>query len=352
MTLPAWDLDAPAGAGRAAPGAHPGAILPIAIGLAGLGLGALMGSALSQAEGQRFPATAALNVRDLYVDVSDAVPPTSPTPTTSASAPSTSAPASSPVGTATSISSTPSTAPSPSISPGDTGPTPRIANAVIVLRLHVDNPGDQSLRLTGLQLDGVTGPTTRLPLNLVVTAQNSEAVDLTLRPDCSSGRSSSLRGRLTVTDPQGSATSIPVVPSRPLSGLGGICSQLDNALPNGWQAPLPVITAKQQGDDLEITMADLSGAPIAGILDDHELLPTVFVGNQLVPSSGQLTPGKPTKIELQGPPPCLAFSGRTPIPSTIGLLAQGAEGVKQRLVLVGPALVNWILQGCGAAAGN
>jgi len=317
MTLPAWDLDAPVNTERVASGSGPGSgsglVLALAIGLAGLGLGSLVGSALTPPAAPQFPATATLNIRDLYVD-------------TSARAPTT----------------------GPSAAPAN-GPIPRIGDAVVVLRLQVDNPGAGLIRVTGLELRGVTRATRVLPLDLRVAGHSSATADLTVHPDCSPTRESvGVRAWLRVirtgkSDPD----VVRIAPSRTLIASGGLCSDLENELPNGWRTPLQVITTRQEGLDLEITIDDLSGARLAGILVDDQLLPTVFVGDQLLTTSAKLQVGQATKLRLRGPPPCIPFSGSTPIPSTVRLLAEGDQGIQQQLVVVGPALTRWLRLGCG-----
>ena len=88
MTIPAWDLDAPAETPLAIGGG--GSLGPLlAICLAGLGVGGLVGSALSPTAAPSFPPIATLSVREVYVDASESLPPTSSsvaTATTSAAA--------------------------------------------------------------------------------------------------------------------------------------------------------------------------------------------------------------------------------------------------------------------------
>ena len=316
MTLPAWDLDAPVSTERVTSGAGPGSgsglVLVLAIGLAGLGLGSLAGSALTPPAAPQFPATATLNIRDLYVD-------------TSASAPTT----------------------GPSAAPAN-GPIPRIGDAVVVLRLQVDNPGGGLIRVTGLELRGVTKATRVLPLDLRVAGHGSATADLTVHPDCSPTREpEAVRAWLRVIRPGRSDPDVVrIAPSRTLIASGGLCSDLENELPNGWRTPLQVITTRQEGLDLEITIDDLSGARLAGILVNDRLLPTVFVGDQLLSSSAELRPGQATQLRLHGPPPCVQFTGTTPVPGTIRILAQGDEGLQQWLVIVGPELTRWLRLGC------
>lgn len=313
MTIPAWDLDAPVSTDRVVTGTRLGPAMLLAIGLAGLGLGALVGSALTPPSPPRFPATATLNIRDLYVDTS---------------APAT-GPSAAPVGEA----------------------RPRNGDAVVVFRLQVHNPGAEPVGLTGLLLDGVTRTSSLLPLDMRVAGHSSTAVDLTMHPDCSPDRDPvRVRARLRLTRSDGSdPDTVRIAPSRTLSELGGLCSQLDSELPNGWRAPLQANTSRLQGIDLEISMDDLSGARLAGILVDDRLLPTVFVGDQLLPTSARLRPGEATRLLLRGPPPCIGVSGTSPIPSTLRLLAEGDQGMHQRLVIVGPALARWLRLDCGIA---
>ncbi len=79
---------------------------------------------------------------------------------------------------------------------------------------------------------------------------------------------------------------------------------------------------------------------------DGELRPTVFIGDQLLPSSARVKIGEPTRIRLEGPSPCLRSSNSTPVPSTVRLLVEGDEGLEQRLVVIGPELTRWLRPSC------
>jgi hypothetical protein len=304
MTVPAWDLDAPVDQDRVITGFRPGLVLLIAVGLVGLGLGGLIGSALAPDEGPRFPAIATMDVRDVYVDTSATVP--------------------------------------------SGGSRPGTGNAVAVVRLQVYNPGALPVRLSALELDGVTRKTIRLPLDVQVPGHGSRAVDLTVHPDCSPGREAvGVRARLSASSPGGNhLDDVRVAPARTLSRFGGLCSQLNIQLPSGWQALLQANATRQDGADLEITLDDQSGARLAGLQVNGRLLPTVFVGDQLFSSSAQLQPGAQTQLRLTGNSRCVQFNSGTSVPTTLRLLAQGNEGVAQRLVVVGPELTRW-LRDCG-----
>ncbi|HST84253.1 MAG TPA: hypothetical protein VLL08_21130 [Kineosporiaceae bacterium] len=311
MTVPAWDLDAPAGPDRLVTGSRSAFILLLAVGLAGLGLGGLAGSTLAPAASPELPATGTLKIRDVHVNAS------SPLPTAGSDAASDDS-------------------------------KPRIGKAIVVFRLNVVNPGNQPVKLTGLALDGVTRTSYLLPLNVQVASHGSIAVDLTAYPDCSPGQEPvGVRARLNATEPDGSdLETIRVAPARTLSRIGGLCSQLNVALPNGWQAPLWANSARPVGPDLEITMDDLSSARLDGIRVDDQLLPTVFIGDQLFPSSAHLRVGETSVLRLHGPPPCIQFGGSTPIPSTARLLVRGEQGMQQRLLIVGPELALWLRLDC------
>jgi hypothetical protein len=312
MTLPAWDLDAPVGTDQLATGSRSTLILLVAVGLAGLGLGALAGSALGPPASPGSPATGTLSIRDLHVAPSAALPTTAPDATADK-------------------------------------PKPPTGRAVVVFRLNVDNPGNQPVKLTGLRLDGVSRTSTVLPLKVQVAGRSSIAVDLTVQPDCAAGQKPvSVRAELKATEPDGSdLAAIRVAPARTLSRVGGLCSQLNVALPSGWQAPLWANSTQQVGTDLEITISDLSDARLDGLRVEGQFLPTVFVGDQMVPSSAQLQVGETSVLRLHGPPPCFQFTGSAPIPSTVRLLVRSAQGMQQRLLIIGPALPRWLRLDCG-----
>lgn len=310
MSVPAWDLDAPADAEPVATGFRLGPVLLLAIALTGAGLGALIGSAVAPAEPPRSPATATLSIRDFYVD--------------------------------------------PALSTSDSASAktsnPRAGAAIVVLRLQVDNPRAGTIRLTTLVLQGVARTSIQQSLDALVAGHDSATVDVTVTADCSLDREPlDVRGWLRLTGPGGSDPEvIRVAPSRALARTGGLCSEVNTELPNGWRTPLQASSTHLDGPDLEITIGNLPTARLAGILVDNQLLTSVYVGNQLLSSSVQPQAGDVTRLRLRGPPPCIQFSGATPIPATLRLLAEGEGGIQQRLVIVGPALTRWLRLDCGA----
>jgi len=327
MTLPAWDLDAPPDTEPVAAGFRRGPVLVIAVALAGAGLGGLVGSTVSPATGPRLPTTATLTFRDFYVDTTAAPAGNSATPTNSATATN---------------SATPTNLAAPA------GGEPLATEVVVSFRLQVDNPDDGTIRLTGIVLQGVARASRVLPLDLHVAGHGSAATDFTVPADCSPERDpAEVRAWLKQTTPGDStSTLVRVAPARALSGAGGLCSEVSSALPNGWRAPLKVDSSQLQGQDLELTIKHLASDRLAGLLVDGQLLPTVFVGDQLISTSAQPEPGEVTHLRLRGPPPCVSLTGVDPIPSTLRLLARGNEGIQQRLVIVGPALTRWLRLGC------
>jgi hypothetical protein len=322
MTLPAWDLDSPADAEPSSAGSWPASVLLLAVALASLGLGGLTGSAVAPAAAPRSPTTATLNIRDLYVDLAR----TGPGPSTAPS---------------------PSPSPSPS-APATSGSGARAAEVVIAFRLRVDNPGSGAVQVTSLVLEGVSRTTSVLPLDLRVAGRETSTIDVTARADCSADREpATVRAWLRIS---GAGDSDPelvrIAPSRALSRVGGLCSEVNAELPNGWRAPLQASTTRLDGLDLELTIENLPTTRLAGLLVDDRLLPTVFVGEELVTTTARPQAGGVTQLRLQGPPPCIQFSGSAPIPSTVRLLAEGEGGIQQRLVVVGPALTRWLRLDC------
>jgi hypothetical protein len=312
ITGPAWDLDTPPDPEpQLAPAGPAGLVLLLAIGLAALGAGSLTGSLLAPAAPPRQLPAAALSTRDLYVDTSVPAPLTGPGAV--------------PAGR----------------------PRTRIGDAVVVLRLQVDNPGPEPIQLAGLTVDGVRRNRTEVPLDLVVAGRRSRSVDITLHPDCSADREPApVRAGLRLSG-AGSPDAVPVSPSRALSRVGGLCRLFDTELPRGWRAPIQARGAALRGQDLELTLDDLSGERLAGLLVDDQLISTVYIGDVQLSSTAEVRLGEATRLRLRGPPPCIPFSGTTPIPSTLRLLARGDDGVEPRLVLVGPALTRWLRLDCG-----
>jgi hypothetical protein len=141
-------------------------------------------------------------------------------------------------------------------------------------------------------------------------------------------------------------TGIPVVPSRVLSRDGGLCALVDTIAPQGWRTPMQALSAHVDAQDLVVVLDDLSGLKLNGIIVDGQLLPTVFIGDQLLSTSARVRPRERSVLRLRGPPPCVQFSGPEPIPSTLRILAQSDGTLQQRLVMVGPELTRWISLGC------
>lgn len=309
MTLTEWDLDAlpddqPAGAGHAL-----ALVMTLAIGLGGLGLGALAGSTFAAADPTRYPPAASLAVLDLYADASQA-----------------------PV------------ADRESLATGKPGASPRLARPVVVLRLQVANPASTPLQVSGLVLEGIArASTVRRSLNTRIEGHQSGVVDVSVSPDCTSGvPSAPVRARLLLAG----GSEVPVPTSGELGQAGGLCSLLDTELPRGWQVPLPAARTRHLGLDLEVTLPDLSADQVAGILVDNRLLPTVLVGARLLESSARLEPGRPTVLRLRGPPPCVEDSSTVAVPTALRLLARDSQGLRQQMIIVGPELSRWLRLDC------
>jgi hypothetical protein len=304
---PELDLDSPPYAAPTGGRFTAAMVLVAALGLCGLGAGTLVGSALTGSGAARYPPAAALSTRDLYIDAGS--------PTT----------------------------------PGASGPQlgdARVAQPVIVVRLQVDNPASAEVRTTELVLDGITRVRNTVPLNLRIPGHGSAAVDVTMHPDCVDPRPSTVvRARLSLAG-SGEVTAVPVTMADGLSQPGGLCSLVEVELPHGWGSPLLARAARRQGLDLQVTLEDLSSAELAGIMIGDQLLPTVFVGDQLLTSTARVHRGQPTVLRLKGPPPCIQASGTGPIPTTLRLLASAGGGVQQRLVVAGPELARWLQLEC------
>jgi hypothetical protein len=312
MSTAEWDLDTLSDDQPAGPGHALALVLTLAIALGGLAGGAVVGSALASADPPRHPPAATLAIRDLYVDAS------SPAPNADREATGTAEPS--------------------------TGL--RSGRPVVVLRLQIDNPGPVPLALSSLQLDGVAPGGTVLPLSTRVAGHRSGVVDVSVSPECSGDTpSTTVRARLRLAgSPE--TTEIPVPTSRELGQTGGLCTVLENELPRGWQAPIETAQTRRRGRDLEVTVPDLSGDQVAGILVDDRLLPTVLVGDRLLSASAQLRPGQPTVLRFRGPPPCVENSSTVTIPSAIRLLARDSGGLRQQMIIIGPELTRWLRLAC------
>jgi hypothetical protein len=308
MSPAEYDLDAPT-AGE--PGGDPAwtirpAVLILAVCLVGIGLGALAGSAFGPAARQRFPVTAALQARDVSLEI------VAPTPLADAS----------------------------------TGNGYRLGQATVALRLRIDNPDPARIRVGSLALTGVSHQRVVLPLNATVPGQGSVAIDVTVRPECDPHLPpSTLQAVLTPTK-TGQPRHVEVALPQALRSPGGLCSLVEASLPRGWRTPLLSLGSSLRGADLQIVVADLSGARIAGILVGDRLVSSAYVGNDLLASSAVLRPGHATVLRLQGPPPCVQASGLAPVPASLRLLAEGQDGLQQRLIVVGPELTRWLRLDC------
>jgi hypothetical protein len=213
---------------------------------------------------------------------------------------------------------------------------------VLVVRLTVGNPGHDRARLTGLVVEGV-GPRLVEPLDVTVPPGGSATADVRLRPRCPSTDRTARAHVIAPSEPQGA---IPVSLTRALGTVDGLCAALDADLPNGWTERRPALGSYQDGDDFVVTVNDLSGDKLSGIMVGDEFLPTVFVRDRLLTSSARLQPGEKTVLRLRGPPPCIVDSAGAPAPTTMRLLAHGDESLVQVLVVVGPELTRWVRQNC------
>jgi hypothetical protein len=325
VSTPELDLDAEADettSGRDWFGGG-GGVLALAIGLAGLVGGLLVGSAVSFGRPARSPLMVTLSTRDLYLDT--AAHETNNRPVDVAGT------GSAPAGRL----------------PSD----PAAGRPVVILRLQVANLGTSRLRLTSLILTGVASGRVVLPLSHQVPSRTSVIVDVAVRADCPVRTTPALpQARLTFNS--GPAGGTLVQTTGVLRTPGGLCSLVDVDLPTGWQRPLIALSATPHGADLDVTLDDLSQQQVAGAVVDGRLLPTLFVGDQLLPASAQVKPGTPTLLRLRGPPPCVQTDRGDPAPSTVRILADGREGIEQRLVVIGPELTRWLRTSCdGVRAG-
>jgi hypothetical protein len=297
MSLPELDLDAPAPERPQASG-RPIPILAVA--LAGLVVGMLAGSASAPAQPARFLPAATLSAGDLYLD------PTAPA-----------------MGS-------------------------RLGRPVIELRLQVDNPGTTEIRLGTMVLDGVSRQRTVLPLNHPVPAQGSATVAVPVSPDCRAGQQlRTLLARVSLT--QAHQEAVPAVTTGALKPLGGLCSLLDLRLPRGWRTPILAGPTAREGTGLRVTVEDLTGLQAGGLKVGDRLLSTVQVGARTLSSSTEVRPGRSTVLRLSGPPPCIRTGEGGTAPVSLRLLARGAEGLEERLIVIGPELTRWLRQGCSSA---
>jgi hypothetical protein len=305
------DLDEPGGLGgaderRGEPlPAGPG-VTVLGLALVGLAVGALAGALLTPPARPRLPPVASLSVRDLYVDVA--------TPAAGGS--------------------------------GASGGRQRVGTPTLALRLLVENPGAVEARFTELTVDGGGRRRITVPLRLRVPARGRAMTDVTILPDCVGLQLPAVAGLRPAPGTGFARSTVPVALARGLGQPGAICQLFEATMPRGWRAPIIARSTRLVGQDLQVTVSDLSAERLNGILVEDRLLPTVFVGDQLLSTSAKLDPGHDTVLRLRGPPPCIQASGVVPMPSTMRLLATSEGGLQPKLVVVGPALTRWLRLAC------
>jgi hypothetical protein len=305
MSGPELDLDYPAP--ERSGGVRRGPPIPLLAGaLACVALGLLAGSVFAGPGTERYLPIATLSARDLYLDTS--------TPAAGL----------------------------------------RLGRPVIELRLTVDNPAPSEIRLRSLILDDVSSRRTVLPLNGPVPARGSATVDVKIFPDCRAGQQPrTLKAGLSLARQPGLSRSlVPVLTTGAVKPLGGLCSLLDLQLPRGWRDPILAGPAVEEGADLKVTVEDLSGLQTDGVQVGDRLLSSVLVGARQLSSSSEIRPGRPTLLRLIGPPPCIRTGEGGTTPAVARLLAKGAEGQEQRLIVIGPELARWLRRGCNSSGSS
>lgn len=218
-------------------------------------------------------------------------------------------------------------------------------HAIAKLRLTMDNPGTQQVRATALTLDGVNAERVSIPLSAVLGPGSHQIVDVSVdasctRPGMSSDDQRPFRIRLLVA---GHPAGVQVLPASLLDRDGGLCALLDSVLPRGWDTPILATTARRDRQDLVLSVPGLKGQNVAGSDTASGIVNTsAYIGDRLV--SATLASG--TTLRLIGPAPCINGSDGDPIPMTLRVLAHAPFGLRQLLIQAGPAVARWVTQNC------
>jgi hypothetical protein len=185
------------------------------------------------------------------------------------------------------------------------------------------------LRLSGGGADGAT-----LPLGTLLPAGRSSGFDLETPLLCKSLGNPDLTGTVLVRDPDAQLwREVPVVATGLLHGPGGACGVAANqALPPGWDAPLPVSAVRVKGPVLTFTVTGLGSLDrVQGVSVD---------GTVLSPTAGNRATGV---IAVLAPEPdCTRPDTRPFVPTGVRVLLTGPSGMVTRYAALGPVLAQWL----------
>ena len=209
-------------------------------------------------------------------------------------------------------------------------------NTVATLGLTVHNGGVTPVTVASFEADGVHSGHLSRRLDVTVPAKGMTAIRVSVTADCRrSIDASPLRAQVGMAD----GTTVTAVPSRELGSAGGLCRQVRAALPDGWWDPWEGVTVAPDGENLRLTLpalepgAILSGVWVGKTIFAQQSLP-VLVGNRYQP------------ITLLPPPDCI-LDAEPRLPTGLHILiANGKSGLRDRYVVVGPALARWLLRRC------
>lgn len=201
---------------------------------------------------------------------------------------------------------------------------------VLALRLVVSSPA-ADLQLDRLTLTG-GGTDVVLALGTLLPAGRPQGFDLEVPLRCAPGAVRDLAGTLRARPADATVwQQVAVQATGPLRGSGGGCGVAAQALPVGWDRPLPVDDVAVDGDLLTFTVGGL------GALD--RVLGVSVDGTLLSPAAGTRPTGRIAVLRPQ--PDCSRPDTRPVLPTGAQVLLDGPSGQVTRYAALGPVLAQW-----------
>jgi hypothetical protein len=206
---------------------------------------------------------------------------------------------------------------------------------VAMLRLTVD--GVTEARLTGLSVGGGGLSATLDDARALPPRAGGPATEVRARLRCKRRTDQTPVAAAIELHQAGTAIGVgEVVVVGRLSQAGGVCRTADERLPDGWQEPVPVSSARVSGDGLELRVRDLvSTDEVVGAVYGADLFAAREVGARA--QDGTRT------VRLDPPPERGCDHEAADLPAGVGLRIVGpAEQPRVRYAAVGPVLARWL----------
>lgn len=208
-------------------------------------------------------------------------------------------------------------------------------DTMATLGVTVHNAGTAPVTVASFEADGVRPGHVSHALGVAVPPEGTTTMRVTVTADCRrSIDASPLRVQLRMTD----GTSVTPVQSRQLDSAGGLCRQVRAELPDGWWDPWPEVAVVPAGESMRVTLPTLEpGTKLAG----------VWVGKTLLGYTPVPPPvaGAHPPIMLALPDKCV-LDDEPRLPTGLRILLTSPGGLRDRYVVVGPALAHWLLSRC------